>query len=301
MTPVVVAAVLAVTSGSGRSVTKAVAKHKQVFDDGRVREAVGSQISSFRDRWSPDALHGSRERLLPVREALVGLLPGGGLARGSVVEVGGAAVVSLALLLASGPSMAGSWVAVVGVADLGLVAAAELGVDLERLVLIDQPEPDRWAAVAASVIEAFDVVVASPPHRVRAADGRRLQARAREQGTVLVLVDVAAGRAGDNARSPGKAGASRLAAGLWPEAADLSLLATDPVWAGMEQGYGHLHSRQVQLTVGGRRRAARLRHARLWLPGPAGEVALVEAGAGGAFRGGRGLAPEDPVALEQVG
>ncbi len=187
-------------------------------------------------------------------EPLAGLLPGGGLARGSVVETSGVAAMSLALLLASGSSRGGSWLAVLGVDDLGLVAAAELGIDLERLVLVDQPGPDRWGTVAATLVEAFDVVVARPRHRVRPADARRLQARAREQGSVLVL-------AGD---------------GAWPGATDLVLAAAEPVWEGLEQGHGHLRSRRVEVTIGGRRGAARSRRAHLWLPGPDGRITLVE-------------------------
>ncbi|MGH9177562.1 MAG: hypothetical protein ACRD0N_03275, partial [Acidimicrobiales bacterium] len=70
-------------------------------------------------RVQPVALAG--ERLLPVHPALAGLLPGGGLRRGSTVAVAGST--SLALALVAGPSGAGSWCAAVGVPSLGLVAA----------------------------------------------------------------------------------------------------------------------------------------------------------------------------------
>ncbi|MGH3834570.1 MAG: hypothetical protein ACRDSF_02530, partial [Pseudonocardiaceae bacterium] len=59
----------------------------------------------------------------PVVEPLALLLPGGELRRGSVVAVQGSTALLLALLAAA--SAQGAWVAVVGVGDLGVLAAAE--------------------------------------------------------------------------------------------------------------------------------------------------------------------------------
>ena len=115
--------------------------------------------------------------------------------RGSVTVVeGDGAATSLALALVAGPSAAGSWTAVVGCPGLGLAAAAEAGVALERLALVAEPEPGDWAGVVAALVGAVDVVVVGPTHRVRAADARRLAARARERGTVLVQLPTARGR-----------------------------------------------------------------------------------------------------------
>ena len=78
------------------------------------------------------------------------LLPGGGLRRGATVSVTAAAGVggatSLALALVAEASRAGSWVAAVGLPSLGLVAADELGVALERLVLVAAPGARRPGA-----------------------------------------------------------------------------------------------------------------------------------------------------------
>ena len=52
---------------------------------------------------------------------------------------------SLALALAGPVTVGGAWLAVVGLGDLGLLAAAELGVDLERVLLVADPAPRRWA------------------------------------------------------------------------------------------------------------------------------------------------------------
>ena len=192
---------------------------------------------------------------LPVLPPLRGLLPGGALCRGTTVAVTGApAATSLALALAAGPSAAGSWVATVGVTDLGLAAAAELGVALERLVVVDRPPPSSWATVVATLVDAFDVVLLGPGQRVRATDARRLTARARERGSVLVVLDPAGGT-----------GRGRV---LEPE---VVLTVTGARWEGLGWGYGHLRARRVRVEAAGRRAAARPRRADLLL-GP--DVAL---------------------------
>jgi hypothetical protein len=193
-------------------------------------------------RVQPVALAG--ERLLPVHPALSGLLPGGGLRRGSTVAVAGST--SLALALVAGPSAAGSWCAAVGVPSLGLVAAAEAGVAVGRLALVASPGPD-WAAVVAALLDALDVVLVRPPDRVRAGDARRLVARARERGAVLVPL------------------------GRW-EGADVRLSVVSASWQGVEEGAGHLRARLVEVAAEGRGAAARPRRARLWLPAPGGQV-----------------------------
>jgi hypothetical protein len=53
----------------------------------------------------------------------------------------------------------------VGVADVNLATAAEVGVALERVAVI-QPSPAQWAATIAAVVGAFDIVVLAPCHRV---------------------------------------------------------------------------------------------------------------------------------------
>ncbi len=183
------------------------------------------------------------EQILPVPAAFGPLLPGHGLRRGSTVAVSRSA--SLALALVAGASAAGSWVAVVGLPDLGVVAAAESGIALERLALVPHPWPRVWVTVVAALLDAIDVVLVRPPPGLRAADARRLSARARERGTVLVAL------------------------GAWSEPADLRLAVTASQWQGLGQGHGRLESRWVEVVVGGRGAAARERRARLWLPSPA--------------------------------
>jgi hypothetical protein len=201
----------------------------------------------------------SKDQTLPVLPTLATLLPGG-LRRGSAVAVaaerGVGGSTSLALALASGPSAAGSWVAAVGLPTLGLVAAAELGIALDRFALVATPDARTLPTVVATLVDAFDVVLLGGSHRLRAGDGRRLTARLRERGAVLVPV-LGHGRP--------------VPLGLETEAC---LTITAAEWDGVGDGHGHLRARRVTATATGRGAAARGRQVDLWLPGPDGHVAL---------------------------
>ena len=196
----------------------------------------------------------AHEQVLPVLEPLRALLPDGGLRRGSSVAVDGPAATSLALALAAGPSTSGSWVATVAMPSLGLVAASELGVSLARLAMVADPGRDTWGSVVAALIDAFDVVLVRADGRVRQGDARRLAARARERGAVLL----------------------RTGSG-WQEGADVRLTVADGRWEGLGDGHGHLRARQVEVVVGGRRAAGRQQRVRLWLPSADGRVEVVQA------------------------
>ena len=210
-------------------------------------------LGALAERVRPASLSRDQERL-PVLPPLEGLLPGRGLRRGSSVSVGAVAGIggstSLALALVARASATGSWVAAVGVPSLGLVAADELGVALERLVMVAAPERDAWGGVVAALIDGFDVVILQPGRGgVRPVDARRLVARCRERGTVLL----------------------QLGTG-WPEGADVVLEIGRARWEGVDDGHGHLQARKVRIEGGGRGEAAVPRRVDLWLPGPTGGV-----------------------------
>jgi hypothetical protein len=220
---------------------------------GAARSAA-PQLEELAERVRPVTL--TREQRLPVLPALEALLPGGGLRRGATVSVassvGGAT--SLALALVAQASQHGSWVAAVGVPSLGLVAADELGVALERLVLVAAPERDAWGGVVAALVDGFDLIVLQAGRTgVRTGDARRLVARARERGAVLV----------------------QLGAG-WPEKAEVQLEVTHARWEGLDDGHGRLLARKVRVVGGGRGEAAPPRQLDLWLPGEGGEVCVAE-------------------------
>src|SRR6187455_963660 len=68
---------------------------------------------------------------------------------------------TLALALMAGPSRAGGWCAVVGVLDFGAEAAAALGVDLDRTVLVPDPG-EQWLEVTAALVDVATVVLVQP-------------------------------------------------------------------------------------------------------------------------------------------
>ena len=158
---------------------------------------------------------------------------------------------ALALALVAGASAAGSWVAAVGLPDLGIVAAAETGIALERLALVPSPGARAWPTVVAAFLDAVDVVLVRSPPRLPAAQARRLAARARERGAVLVPL------------------------GPWSEPADLRLAVTASDWLGLGQGHGHLRARKAEVTIAGRGAATRERRFLLWLPSPDGTITLL--------------------------
>jgi hypothetical protein len=192
---------------------------------------------------------GRVEQSLPVSAPLRPLLPGGALRRGGTVAIAATpGATSLLFALVAEASAAGSWCAAVGLPRLGLVAAVEAGVAVERFALVPYPGPD-WAAVVAALIDGVDVVVVATPGSVAAPVASRLTARARQRGAVLVPV------------------------GQWP-GADLTLAVTGTTWHGLGQGRGRLRSHELEVYVQGRGAAARGRRATLWLPdAPARELA----------------------------
>jgi hypothetical protein len=193
---------------------------------------------------------GADGRLLPVVAPLADVLPAGGLRRGSTVAVApGIGSTSLLTALLARASATGVWAGVVGRPDLGLVAAAEAGVAVERLALVPYPGADL-VMVTAALLDGLDLVaVAVPDQGMRAADRQRLAARARQRGAVL------------------------LPLGPWP-GADVELSCAHVRWKGVGGeaggGAGRLRARRVHVRLQGRGVAPGVREARLLLPGAEG-------------------------------
>jgi hypothetical protein len=213
--------------------------------------AVRESLAILAERARPTS--SSESQLLPVIPPLQSLFSGGGLRRGTSIVVAGDGAgqrATLCLSLLGAASSAGSWCAAVGLTGLGAVAAHDLGIDLDRLVLLPSPGP-KWAEVTAALLGGVDVVVLCPPFSVRPAMARRLLARTRDRGAILIVL-------------PGQAG--------WPECPDLRLIVGNTRWDGIGSGDGHLRRRRVTVTATGRRSAARPRRRELWLPSMAGTV-----------------------------
>jgi hypothetical protein len=203
----------------------------------------------------------TREQVLPISGLPAPWFPGG-IRRGSVVlvdgtgaatgaEAGGASTLAVSLL--GRASATGSWCAAVGLPDPGVVAMAELGIDLERLVFVPRPGA-MWPEVTAELLQGVDLVLIRPPGPARPAVARRLAARARERRAVLVVL---------------------AQHGRWPEGPDVRLVVEDGGWHGVESGHGHLRARRTVVVATGRRAATRAVRAGVWLPGASGAVEVI--------------------------
>jgi hypothetical protein len=192
------------------------------------------------------ALPDLRSAALPVGDPLSDVLPDG-LVRGRTVSCSGDAAVSLALHLVAVATQAGSWLALFDNGSVGLLAAHERGIALQRTVLVSPPcDPSSWSSALATAVDGFEVVVAFPPRGASPADLRRVQARVQARSAVLVLVDL-------RRRVPA------------PQAA-VVLATRTRAGHGIADGAGHLESRDVEVEVAGRR-AARPRRAVLRVAG----------------------------------
>jgi hypothetical protein len=187
-------------------------------------------------------------RELPTSPALADLLPGGALAAGSAYSIIDSTTLALGLL--QGPSAAGAWCAVVGMPDLGVEAAAGLGIDLERLVLVPHPG-DHWLSVVSALIDVVSVVLVRPQH-ISGGTAGKLASRLRQREAVLISM------------------------GDWP-GAEARLSVTDSSWTGLGSGFGHLAARQVTVSSSAARWHGRAKSRRVWLPGPDQRVSAVVA------------------------
>ena len=180
---------------------------------------------------------------LPVAPSLLPLFADGGVVRGRTVACTGDAALSVALAVSAATTRAGSWLAVVGVPHLGVGAAVEAGVAIERLVLVQPPMASReWVTTVAALVEGFDVLIVAPPASLTEHDARRLQSRIVARQSVLLVVNVPGALS-----SPGSRTASRVFA------ADLDVHADTVSWSGIERGGSHITQRLVHVRVGGRR------------------------------------------------
>ncbi len=210
-----------------------------VLADGTVRP--GTEIGAV-GGVLPDA------GLLPVLPALRELLPAGALQRGSVAATGDWGLLCLAL--AAGPAAAGAWCAAAGLPQLGVRAAADAGLDPDRLLLVSDLG-QNWPHVVVSLLDGCDLVLLCPPERPSAQVRRKLEAAVRRFGTVLLVV------------------------GDW-DGAPTRLRVISQKWIGIGTGHGRLRARLAQVLAEGRGGWSRPRTRWLWLPGPDGSVSAAD-------------------------
>jgi hypothetical protein len=224
---------------------------EHVFEDGPVPTSTAldpqrSIVEQLRERVT--AMQGGPVRLpVPTHPAIAPLLQ---LRSGGSYGVDCA---SLALASVAAASAAGEWVGFAGWGDFGAEAAAELGIDLARTVLVPEPG-EHWLEVTAALVDVLKVVVLRPPARVDAKAAGVIDARLRKRSSVLVVW------------------------GAWPRCeARLSLEGSH--WSGPGSGatggHGRLRTRRTQLVV--RRGTAPAQRADVWFPGEAQPLVEVRA------------------------
>lgn len=162
---------------------------------------------------------------LPTAPELRELLPGGALRRGSMIVVRGSLQLSLAF--ASAASASGAWCGAIGVPYLGIEAAAELGVALDRFVLVPSAGA-QTIGIAGTLSEVLTVLILRPHGSVRPADAERLAARLRDHGAALIIL------------------------GNWPRA-ESTLRVTSTRWEGLGRGHGMLDTQEITVRSDDRR------------------------------------------------
>ncbi|ACQ80540.1 hypothetical protein Bcav_2289 [Beutenbergia cavernae DSM 12333] len=180
-------------------------------------------------RSAPPAVAPTDDRFLDVPDALTGLFPFGAMRRGTTTVLTGSS--SLELHLAAALMADGAWCAFVARGDLGLAAAAEAGIALDRVAVVPRPGPDA-PGVLGALVDGFDVVCVGPCRALSSADRRSLSARVRHRGGVL------------------------LSSAPWP-GAELTLEVSESSWSGIGSGHGVLHTERLVVEATGRGVGAR--------------------------------------------
>lgn len=204
-----------------------------------------ADLLALAGRVAPSVLAG--DRTLPVAEEFVELFAERGLVRGRSLVCSGPAATSLALALVAPAVASGSWLAAIDVPAVGLDAANEFGVVLERVVavrtdLLDQ-QVARWSDVVAAAADGFDLLITRVPVGVSPTAARKVVTRLRQRDVVMLVL-------GD----PGALSCDGVL--------DAGIVA----WEGLGDGHGHLQQRHLVVEASGRRLHGR-RRCRLALPG----------------------------------
>lgn len=204
------------------------------------------------ERVVPAAILTTERPPMAVPPALGPLLPEG-LRRGATTVVSGST--SLVLAMLAHACAGGAWAAVVGQPTVGLLAAAQAGVQLERLAVVPRPGLES-PAVLAALLDGVDVVVVGPQVALTDTDRRRLSARARDRGSVLLSTED------------------------WP-GAGVVLTVERGRWTGVDAGEGRLRTHEIRVARTGRGGAAVPQSLDLTLPFGAEAVVPVVAPARG--------------------
>jgi hypothetical protein len=201
---------------------------EQMFEYSIMSPAVTLE-SATPDRGAIEALQqriraleagGLTEAIFPVVEPLRELFPDGGLRRGVIYQCDSSASLMWSLLAEA--SSQGIWCALVGLPDMAIAAAQDMGVNVDRLVLIPSPG-EQWLSVVGALSDVVGIIalgsVARPSDRMTAT----LMGRLRERDTTL------------------------LVSSTWPRV-EASIRVSSHHWEGLGRGHGMLSQHRLGLS-----------------------------------------------------
>lgn len=218
-------------------------------------ELLSPELRERLGRIAPMVL--AAEQVLPVPDVFEPLLPGTGLQRGWITRVeGDPSARALAWAMLGEVTTSGGWIAAVNISGISLAAAREVGVAIERVLVVTSPNDSTWSATVGALIGSVDVVMfGTPQRRVAPSEHRRMASRARERGSVLMEL------ATSSTTSTTTRG--RYSSQL---EYDISFVARPVEWEGLGEGHGCLRSRALDVEVSGRRIGGGSRQAQFELP-----------------------------------
>ena len=211
---------------------------EHLFDDGHVSALAAAPldparpvVEQLRERVQVLERRPAREPV-PTHPALADLVP---MRAGATYTVDSA---TLALAMAAGASRAGEWVGFAGWRDFGAEAAAALGIDLTRTVLVPDPG-EHWVEVTAALVDVLRVVVLRPPSA---------SVSVGSVGSVGAVSGVSAKAAGVLGSRLRTRSAALVVWGDWP-GCDARLTTERSAWSGPGDGAGRLRTRSTRLAV----------------------------------------------------
>ena len=142
---------------------------------------------------------------------------------------------------------AGSWLALVDTPNIGLDAASELGVPLQRVVRVSSHD---WPSTMPAAMDGFDLILTSVPPLRRAA-ATMLSSRIRQRGAVVIVIG-----------EPGDLGCDGI------------IETSQPMGEGLGMGHGRLCRRRLKVRSHGRR-IPNEHHHTLALPAAAGRPEMI--------------------------
>lgn len=196
-----------------------------------------------------DAL--SQQRPFVVSPIFASVLPRQGLQRGTTIMLGSSkaqinsGALSLALALVAEAVRSGALLAVVADETFNLSACYDHGIPISKVVCFSlDSDAQSWAQSLAAIIDGFDLVLLVKEPNLRTVLVRRIMRRVQERNAVLV----------------------RVSHRPWGQSPDLEMGVETRKWQGLGKGWGYLNTRNIEVSLTGRRSRGRKQSFTVTLP-----------------------------------